>query len=134
MSGGITMSMQLKLDADGHAVIQDNKPVYVHDDGKEVPFDVPDMYVRLLRDGKRNAELQKEIDVSAERLKTFEGLDPDAARTAIEMSKNIEAGKLLSAGKVEEIKLAARKAAEEQVAAANKASADKIAMVEKERD
>src|SRR6266576_4646709 len=134
MSGGITMSMQLKLDADGHVVIQDNKPVYVHDDGKEVPFDVPDMYVRLLRDGKRNGDLQKEIEASAEKLKTFEGLDPEAARKAIELTKNIEDGKLLSAGKVEEIKAAARKAAEEQIVAANKAGAEALKTAQAVRD
>ena len=28
--------MKLKLDENGHVVVQDGKPVYVHDDGKEV--------------------------------------------------------------------------------------------------
>lgn len=27
--------MKLKLDDQGHVVVQDGKPVYVHDDGKE---------------------------------------------------------------------------------------------------
>ena len=31
--------MRLKLDEQNHAVLQDGKPVYVHEDGKEVPFD-----------------------------------------------------------------------------------------------
>ncbi|MGY2338005.1 hypothetical protein ACW9HW_02015 [Pseudomonas sp. SDO5532_S415] len=31
--------MKLKLDEQGHVVLQDAKPVYVHDDGKEVASD-----------------------------------------------------------------------------------------------
>ena len=45
---------------------------------------------------------------------------PEAARKAIETVANLDAGKLLTAGKVEEIKAAAKKTAEEQVAAAIK--------------
>ena len=32
--------MKLKIDEQGHAVLQDGKPVYVKDDGAEVAFDV----------------------------------------------------------------------------------------------
>ena len=39
--------MKLKLDDQGHAVIQDGKPVFVHDDGKEVAIDVPTMQTRI---------------------------------------------------------------------------------------
>lgn len=31
--------MKLKLDADGKVVVENGMPVYVHDDGKEIPFD-----------------------------------------------------------------------------------------------
>ena len=31
--------MKLKLDANGHVVVENGMPVYVHDDGKEIPFD-----------------------------------------------------------------------------------------------
>lgn len=31
--------MKLKLDENGTVVLADGKPVYVHDDGKDVPFD-----------------------------------------------------------------------------------------------
>ena len=33
--------MKLKLTKDGHAVVKDGKPVYVHDNGREEPFDGP---------------------------------------------------------------------------------------------
>ena len=33
--------MKLKLDDKGNVALQDGKPVYVHEDGKEIPFDAP---------------------------------------------------------------------------------------------
>ena len=33
--------MKLKLDDNSHVVVFDGKPVYVHDDGKEILFDAP---------------------------------------------------------------------------------------------
>lgn len=32
--------MKLKLDADGHVVVENSLPVYIFDDDKEIPFDV----------------------------------------------------------------------------------------------
>lgn len=128
------MAMQLKLDDQGHVVVQDNKPVYVHDDGKEFGADVPTMYGQLLRDGRRNSELQKNYETLEATMKAFEGIEPESARKAIELTKNIDESKLLSAGKVEEIKAAARKAAEEQVAMANKANAEALKAAEADRD
>ena len=31
--------MKLKLDENGHVVVENGMPVYVHEDGKEIPFD-----------------------------------------------------------------------------------------------
>ncbi|VTP69605.1 Uncharacterised protein [Leclercia adecarboxylata] len=31
--------MKLKLDANGHVVVENGMPVYIHDDGKEIAFD-----------------------------------------------------------------------------------------------
>ena len=39
--------MKLKFDEQGHVVVQDGKPVYVHDDGKEVPFDAPQALAKI---------------------------------------------------------------------------------------
>lgn len=39
--------MKLKLDAAGNAVLQDGKPVYIHADGKEAPFDAADALNKL---------------------------------------------------------------------------------------
>lgn len=120
--------MKLKLTEDGKtAVIQDGKPVYVKDDGTEISFDAPatiGTIARLNGEAKSHREAKEAAET---KLKLFEGIeDPEAARKAIELTKNIDDGKLLSAGKVEEIKAAARKAAEEQVAAAQKSGAEAL--------
>jgi len=127
--------MKLKLDDAGNVVVADGKPVYVFDDGKEAPFDVPDMYGKLARDGRRNSELQKALEASDVRIKAFDGLDdPEAARKALETVQNLKAGDLVKAGKVEEIRAEAAKAAEERVAAASKKYAEDLAVTQKERD
>lgn len=120
--------MKLKLDDQGHAVVQDGKPVYIHDDGKESPFDAAGTAATITRlNGE--AKTHREAKEAAEgRLKLFDGIeDGEAARKALETLKNIDEGKLFQAGKVEEIKAAAAKAAQEQVAAASKTHAEELA-------
>jgi hypothetical protein len=124
--------MKLKLTEDGKAaVIADGKPVYLHDDGREVGFDGPATVATITRlNGE--AKTHREAKEAAEtKLKVFEGIeDPEAARKAIETMKNIDAGQLVAAGKVEEIKREAKAAAEKQVVDAAKASGVKIQELE----
>lgn len=119
--------MKLKLDDNGNAVIQDGKPVYVHDDGKEVAFDAAATVATITRlnsEAKGHREAKEAAEV---KLKAFEGIeDPDAARKALETTRSLKDGELIAAGKVDEIRAAARKAADESVAAAAKASADQL--------
>jgi hypothetical protein len=126
--------MKLKLTEDGKAaVIQDGKPVYVQDDGREVAFDVPATVATISRlNGE--AKTHREAKEAAEaKLRAFDGIeDAAAALKAIETVKNIDAGTLVAAGKVEEIKTAAKKAAEQQVADAAKASGVKIQALERD--
>jgi len=120
--------MKLKLDDKGAVVVQDGKPVYVHDDGKEVAFDAVGTVATI---GRLNGEAKshrERAEAAEAKLKAFDGItDAEAARKALETMKNIDEGKLMAAGKVDEIKAAAKRAAEEQVAAANKANADALA-------
>ncbi len=124
------MPMKLKLDDAGHVVVTDGKPVYLFDDGKETPFDVPDMYAKLSRDGKRNAELQKGLETAEAKLKDFEGVDAAAARKALETVANLDAKKLVDAGEVERVKAEAVRAYEEKL----KGVQAQLAPLEKERD
>jgi hypothetical protein len=127
--------MKLKLDEKGSVVVQDGKPVYVHDDGKEVAFDAPGTVATITRLNSEAKGHRERAEAAEAKIKPFEGIeDAEAARKALELIKNIDEGKLLSAGKVEEIKSAAKKAAEEQVAAANKAHADELLKTKTERD
>lgn len=129
------MPMKLKtttVDNKVYAEVQDGKPVYVHDDGKEVPFDAEQSVSKI---SALNAEAKghREAKEAAEaKLKTFEGIeDPAAAIAAIQKLKDVDDGKLIAAGKVEEIRQAAKRAAEEQVAAANKKNAEDLAAATK---
>lgn len=110
--------MKLKLDENGHVVVQDGKPVYVHDDGKEVAFDAPQA-VQKISTLNSEAKQHREAKEAAEaKLKAFDGIeDAAAAKKALETLKNIDDSKLIDAGKAEQIKAAAVDAVKQQLAA-----------------
>ena len=117
--------MKLKIDEQNHAVLQDGKPVYVHDDGKEVPYDVPQMVTKI---GSLNAEAkqQREAKEAVEaKLKSFDGLDADKAKKALETVANLDAKKLIDAGEVEKVKAEMAKAYETKLSEAQ-AETDKV--------
>lgn len=127
--------MKLKLDDKNQVVVEDGKPVYVYSDGKEVAFDAAASVAKIsaLNAEARDHRIAKEA--AETKVKAFEGIDdPAAAKKALETLQNIDEGKLITAGKVEEIKNAAKRAAEEQVAAANKANAEKLQETTLQRD
>lgn len=118
--------MKLKLDENGNVVLTDGKPTYVGDDGRDFVFDAPQMYGKITDLTKENAKHREAKEAAEAKVKAFEGIeDAEAARKALETVKNLDEGQLVTAGKVEEIKAAAKKAAEDQVAAAVRASADR---------
>lgn len=127
--------MKLKTDDAGNVVVTDGKPVYVHDDGKEIAFDAPATVATISRLNAEAKGHREAKEAAEEKLKAFDGIeDAEAARKAIEIARNIKEGELVAAGKVEEIKAAAKKAAEEQVAATNKAHAEELAKLRSEHD
>lgn len=128
-----------KFDAEGHIVLQDvggNKlPIFVHADGKESPFDGDNTVATISRLNGEAKSHRERAEAAEARAKLFEGIeDADAARKALETVKNIKDGELIAAGKVEEIRAAAKKAAEEQVEAANKQFVADLAKTKSERD
>jgi len=127
--------MKLAYDEAGHVIVEDGRPVYEHSDGKRVPFDAPKTVETISRLNNEAKGHRERAEAAERTLKAFEGIeDPDAARKALETAANLKAGDLVTAGKVEEIKAAAKKAAEEQVAANAKAYADKLKQAEEDRD
>lgn len=119
--------MKLKLDEAGHVVVADGKPVYVHDDGKEAPFDVVHTLGTITRLNGEAKSHRERAEQSEAKLKAFEGLeDPDAARKALETVKNFNDGDLVKANKVEEMKSAwERNSAAEREAAVRASNAER---------
>lgn len=107
--------MKLKLDGNGAAVLENGLPVYVHEDGKEAPFDAAGTVARI-RALNAEAKGHREAREAAEaRLSGFAGIDdPEAARKALVTVKNLGDQQLVAAGEVEKIKGEAIKAVEEK--------------------
>lgn len=102
--------MKLKLNDAGFAEVVDGKPVYIHDDGKEVPFDAG-ATVQTISRLNGEAKNQRERAEAAEKtLKTFEGIDdPAAAIKALNTVANLDMKKLVDAGEVEKVSAEIRK-------------------------
>lgn len=112
--------MKLKLDENGHVVVQEGKPVYVHEDGKEVAFDASGTVSTITR---LNAEAKshRERAESAEKsLKGFEGIaDPAAARNALDVVSRLDQKKLVDAGEIDTVRNEISKAFQTQLDEAN---------------
>ena len=113
--------MQLKLDEKGNVVVQDGKPVYVDDQGKETAFDAP-YTLGTIKRLQSEAKSHREAKEAAENgLKAFEGIeDPEAARKALETVAGLNAGDLRRTEEVEKIKKEAEKAFNDKLAATRK--------------
>lgn len=111
--------MKLKLDANGAVVLQDGKPVYVHDDGKEVAFDAPATVATIARLNGEAKSHRERAEAAESALKPFKDAgieDPVAAAKALSTVKNLDDKKLVDAGEVEKVKAEAIKAVEEKYA------------------
>lgn len=96
--------MKLKLDAAGHVVVQDGKPVYISDDGSEVAFDAvgtTEAVKRLNGEAKGHRE---RAETAEGKLKAFDGIDAAAARQALENLSKIDQKKLIDAGEVDKVR------------------------------
>ena len=118
---GEKMPLKLKLDDTGHAVVQDGKPVYVNEDGKEIPYDVNqanNKISELCKEAKTHREAK---EAAEQKLRQFDGIeDPEAARKAIETCNNLDSKKLIDAGEVERVKAEINKAANAKIEEAKK--------------
>ncbi|KMN06756.1 MAG: DUF6651 domain-containing protein [Pseudomonas helleri] len=127
--------MKLKLDEQGHVVVQEGKPVYTHDDGKDVPFDAPSAVSKITALNSEAKGHREAKEAAEARAKAFEGIeDPEKARAALATVANLDAGQLVQAGKVEEIKAAAIAATEEKFKAQVSTLTDQVKAVTAERD
>lgn len=107
-----------------YAEIAEGKPVYVHDDGKEIPFDAAQTVATISRLNGEAKGHRERAEAAEANLKAFDGItDAAAARKALDVVKNLDDKKLVDAGEVERVKAEAIKAVE-----------DKYKPVLKERD
>lgn len=110
--------MKLKTDASGNAVLQDGKPVYVADDGKELALDGAALYTQV-RTLTTEARTKREALEAAEaKLAQFAELDPKAAREALETVKSLD-GKIKA--DVEKVRAEVSKSYETKLAEEQKA-------------
>jgi hypothetical protein len=110
----VTMPMKLKLSSEGNVVVQDGKPVY-DDNGRDVAFDYDATLATISRlngEAKGHREAKEALE---EKLKVFDGLDPESARKALDTVKNLDDKKLIDAGEVERVKKEAQDAYAEQL-------------------
>jgi hypothetical protein len=109
--------MKLKLDDAGHAVLKDGHPIYVHDDGKEIPFDAAGTVATISRlngEAKTNRERAEGAEA---KLKTFDPItDVSAALKALETVGKLSDKKLIEAGEVDKVRGEAIKAVEDKYA------------------
>ena len=118
--------MKLKLDENGVAVLDNGMPVYIHDDGKEVPFDAAGAMSKIKELNAENKTRREAAEAALAQYKPFEGLDAKAAREAVELAKNLKDGDLLKADKVAELKLTWTKGVEEAFQGKEKSYQEKI--------
>ncbi|WP_413724658.1 DUF6651 domain-containing protein [Sodalis sp. RH16] len=127
--------MKLKLDENGHAVLVDGNPVYVHADGKEVPFDAAGTVETIKRLNGEAKSHRERAEAAEAKLKTFDGIESvEAALKAIETVKNFDDKKLVEAGEVERVKTEAVKAYEGRLTEQEKRHAEELSKISGERD
>jgi hypothetical protein len=112
--------MKLKLDENGHVVLADGKPVYVHDDGREIPFDAAGTIQTISRLNAEAKDNRLRAEAAEAKYKPFDGIeDAAAARKALETMKSLDQKKLIDAGEVETVKAEITKALQAQIDAAS---------------
>ncbi len=120
--------MKLKLDANGNVVLQDGKPVYILDDGREVAHDAAATVAKISSLNGEAMSHRQAKEAAEAALKPFKDAgitDAAAAAEALQTMANIKTGDLTTAAKVQEIKDAATRSANEAVAAATRAAEEK---------
>lgn len=110
--------VKLKFDDKNAVVVQDGKPVYVSDDGKDVVFDYAATLGTITRLNGEAKSHRERAEAAETKVKLFDGIeDPVKAREALEKIKDVDFSKMVHAGKVDEIKAEAQKAFEQKLAA-----------------
>lgn len=101
----------VEIEGKQYAVVEEGKPVYLEDDGKELAFDAPGTRATITRLNGEAKSHRERAEAAEKSLKGFEGIeDPGAAIKAMQTVANLDAKKLVDAGQVETVKEEAIKA------------------------
>lgn len=92
-------AMKLKLDKDGHAVLQDGMPVYQYEDGTEQPLDAAatvknfeNKISNLIEEKDRHFNDKKKAE---EKIKAYGKIDPESAQKHFKLVKQLEGKQLV---------------------------------------
>jgi len=97
--------MPWKTREDGTIEIENGNPVFVHSDGKEVPFDAESAIRRITALNEESKGHRIKAKEATEKLAVYSVIpDIDEAISAIETVKNLDAKKLVDAGQIEILK------------------------------
>ncbi|PRD13982.1 DUF6651 domain-containing protein [Pantoea coffeiphila] len=112
--------MKLKLDADGHVVVENGMPVYVHDDGKEIAFDAAQAVSKISAlNGEAKAHREAKEAAEANLAKFANISDPAKALEALDMMTKIDQKKLIDAGAIDQVRADITKSFQTQLDEAN---------------
>lgn len=96
--------MDLKFDDNGNVVVQDGKPVYVDEDGKDVPFDANYSQKTISKLNREAQEHRERAETAEKSLKAFGEMDPKEAKKALDTVSKLDQKELMDAGEVDQVK------------------------------
>jgi hypothetical protein len=110
--------MKLKLDAEGKPVYKDELPIFIADNGDEIPFDAKRNMETIKRLNGENQQAREKAEAAETSLKAYGGLFPtaEAAKAAKETLEKIDQKKLVENGELEKVREEMKKAYEPQLA------------------
>ena len=107
--------MKLKKDENGHVVVEDGNPVYIHEDGKEIPFDALAATKKIRDLGEEQKGKRFNVNAIQEQLDQYKNADgdyydPQKVQQAFTTLENLDAQKLVDVEGVERLKAEMAKA------------------------
>ena len=111
--------MPWKVGEDGNVTTIEGKPVFVHPDGKEVPFDGEQALTKISSLQAEAKTHREAAEQAKQRLTAFEQLgDAATVQELVERAKKIDAKKLIDMGEVDRLKTDWQKSWDEKVKSA----------------
>lgn len=95
----------IEIEGKTYALVQDGKPLYKGDDGKDIAFDAPGTRDTIARITEESKGFKTRAQTAEDKLKTFDGIsDAAAAKKALETVANLDNKKLIDAGEAQRVR------------------------------